>query len=76
MEPYCCNIECDRPAEYLILTVRRGAESMAGPDPYADDTHACSDHVGDLLGHQPGARDPEDIYWHVAPISWATAEVG
>jgi hypothetical protein len=44
---------------------------MAGPDPYSDDTHACQAHVGELLGMQPDCRAPEQVYWHVSPISWA-----
>jgi hypothetical protein len=71
----CCEPDCQSPAEFMVLTVRRdgGDGIMAGPDPYGDDTHACEAHVGVLLGHQPECLSPEEIYWHVAPISWLAA---
>ena len=60
---HCCEQTCKKPAEYQIITVRDGG--MAGPDPYSDYTDACTDHVGALLGYQPDAVRPEEIYWHV-----------
>ncbi len=45
-----------------------GFDRIAGPDIYSDDTHACTGHVGDLLGWQPVVRNPEEIYWHVRPL--------
>jgi len=65
--PFCCSIDCSADAEWDILTVR-GDSGMAGPDPYSDNTQACTAHVGDLLGYQPDAHNPEEIYWHVMPI--------
>lgn len=62
----CCHLECGKPAEYTIHTVRR--VGIAGPDPYSDETHACTDHVGALLGHQPDARNPQEIFWEVVPV--------
>lgn len=75
---FCCFMggldqSCDADAEYLIQTVRAigsGRAGIAGPDPYCDDTHACAAHVGDLLGMQPDVQNPEEVYWHVAPIEW------
>lgn len=68
----CAKPGCLAEAAFLALTVRRenGDGIMAGPDPYSDSVHACEAHVGELLGHQPTCRNPEEIYWHVAPISW------
>ena len=65
-DPFCCYLDgdttCEQPPEYHIYTQRRDG-SPAGPDIYADDTTACVDHVGALLGHQPDARNPEEIVW-------------
>jgi hypothetical protein len=66
-------LSCGRDAKFEVLTVRREAGDgiMAGPDPYSDSTHACTAHVGDLLGHQPEAYEPESIYWHVRRLDSA-----
>lgn len=71
-EPHCCHIGCDQPATVEIRTIRSAppaATNFAGPDPYGDDTMACDDHVGHLLGHQPDAVNPHEIYWEVYPIA-------
>lgn len=65
---HCCHVGCPEDADFEIFTVRRDG-GIAGPDIYSDDTHACEAHVGDLLGYQPDARDPEEIMWHVRPIA-------
>ena len=67
----CCEPECELDAEYQILTVRDGG-GVAGPDPYSDETHACIDHVGGLLGCQPDAKSPNEIYWQVRYIGKPT----
>jgi|JI6StandDraft_1071083.scaffolds.fasta_scaffold233653_1 hypothetical protein len=70
MSPYCCynfpgtENRCPNDATVEIITVRDGGRP-GGPDPYCDDTHSCDDHVGLLLGHQPEAVNPEQIYWEV-----------
>lgn len=63
-KPYCCKIGCEEDAIFLVLTERDGGR-QAGPDPYADDTHACEAHVGELLGWQPNAEATEELYWIV-----------
>ena len=66
----CCYIydgskeQCILNAEYMILTLRRGGK-FAGPDPYTDEHYTCEHHVGSLLGYQPEAEHPEEIYWEV-----------
>ena len=63
----CCAMSCGRPAEFEILTLRR--QGIAGPDPYGDSTDACQAHVGVLLGYQPKAVRPEEIFWEVHNIT-------
>jgi hypothetical protein len=85
----CCHLErigdgrlvllsCGRDAEFEVRAVRPTGESpfvgIAGPDMYSDDTYACEEHVGNLLGHQPDAHAPEQIYWHVRSLD--PSEVG
>lgn len=70
-DPYCCYIDgvhgpCGATAEFEIRATRGNA--IAGPDIYSDDTHACISHVGQLLGHQADAINPNEIYWEVRPI--------
>lgn len=64
---HCCEISCDKPAEFEIIT-SRSKGGIAGPDAYSDNTDSCEEHVGRLLGHQPDAVRPEEIYWQVIPI--------
>lgn len=63
----CCfeldGIQCSLPATFHIDAVR--SSGIAGPDLYSDDTYSCEAHVGALLGHQPNALNPEEIYWEV-----------
>ncbi len=42
--PYCCYVDCDFDAEFEIWD---RSDSHAGVD--VAETHACKDHVGDLL---------------------------
>ena len=70
----CCRIGCWEPlasrprcAEFEIHTQRKGG-GFGGPDPYSDTTYACEKHVGELLGWQPNATKPEEIYWQVVPL--------
>lgn len=69
MVSYCCHIGCSEKAEFELQTVRAISSlpyvGIAGPDPYADDTQACEQHVGVLLGYQPDAIESKDIYWQV-----------
>lgn len=60
---HCCFVDCGKPAEFELITVRR--KGIAGPDLYSDNTDACEKHVGELLGYQPTARNPEEIFWEV-----------
>jgi hypothetical protein len=45
--PYCCHIPCSRAAEWEIW--------HTSGDPY-DSTHACTEHVGELLTDAPEHR--------------------
>lgn len=54
---HCCEINCDKPAEFEI----RGEQ---GDD---DNTHACADHVGELLG-TPDWADKENQRWTVTTL--------
>ena len=72
LAPFCCYLEkndqeCKRTPEFRIYTQRRDG-SPAGPDIYADQTEACVVHVGHLLGHQPEAKNPEEIGWWIADL--------
>lgn len=60
----CCFVGCNNQAEFII-TARRSDGSYAGPDPYSDDTLACENHVGQLLGWQPDAENTDEIEWVV-----------
>lgn len=62
----CCFIPCEADADFAIHSMRDG--SIAGPAPYSDEVHACESHVGALLGYQPNAEKPEEIYWQVTFI--------
>lgn len=65
---FCCFPNCGKDATFRILTERKTNAAfglMAGPDPYSDDTDACKDHVGELLGWQPDAANTNEIYWTV-----------
>jgi hypothetical protein len=66
----CCEPDCQSPAEFMVLTVRRdgGDGIMAGPDPYGDDTHACEAHVGVLLAGRALLRSALPS---VAAADWA-----
>jgi hypothetical protein len=80
--PWCCFAGCEQDAEFEIIAVRPGSLGMptfvgtidypanvrAGPDRYSDDTHACTLHVGYLLGHQPDAKNPDEIFWEVRAL--------
>lgn len=74
MKPYCCITTCENDAEFEIRAVRGLDRSpwyrSAGPDFYSDDTHACSEHVGELLSWQPDCEAPKKVFWHVRPIAW------
>jgi hypothetical protein len=61
-EPWCCYVGCPEQAEFVIDTIN------GGPDIYSDQTHACEEHVGHLLGTQPDAPNPERAYWEIRPI--------
>ncbi len=68
---YCCHADCQEDATFEIHTVGTladGREVFPGPDIFADQTHACVAHVGVLLGYQPEAPRPEEIFWKVFPI--------
>lgn len=69
--PWCCYVDddghCASSAEYHIET-RRADGGIAGPDLYGDDTHACSAHIGSLLGWQPDAKDTDEIVWTVSRL--------
>lgn len=74
----CCFIgeyECEAEAEFQVLALRQAPEwpfpLAAGPDPLSDDTDACREHVGALLGWQPEATETNRIYWEVRPIEAA-----
>lgn len=60
----CCFVGCGKQASFQIVAHRIDGR-CAGPDPYSDDTFACVDHVGALLGWQPNAVDTEEIQWTV-----------
>lgn len=66
-ERECCFIGCNGVADFIIRTVRDGG-GIAGPDLYCDETDACSDHLGALIGMQPGCVNPEEIFWHVIAL--------
>ena len=73
--PFCCYLDerdggCQQPVEFRIYTQRRDG-SPAGPDIYADQTDSCTDHVGPLLGHQPEAKNPDEIGWWILPLETA-----
>lgn len=57
---------CRARATVSILATR--GTGVAGPDIYSDETESCDKHVGRLLGCQPDARDPKEIYWEVRTI--------
>lgn len=59
----CCQVGCDKYPAFDILAVR--SDGIAGPCPYSDDTMACEEHVGTLLGYQVDAERPREIYWEV-----------
>lgn len=59
----CCEQDCGKDAEFEVLTLRR--TGIAGPDLYSDQTDACAAHVGTLLGYQPEASNPQEIFWEV-----------
>ena len=65
----CCHIGCFKAAEFTIHAIRPFGET-AGPDHYADDTLACKEHVGQLLGHQLEAKDADEIYWAVFRLDY------
>ncbi len=74
MTPYCCHIlpdgiRCSDTPEFEVRTTR-GLLGLAGPDPYADYTHACRAHVGSLLSYQTDAVDVDEIFWEVRPLNW------
>lgn len=70
MDAYCCHLGCPKDAEFEILNLRPNGKlgELAGPDPYSDYTHACEEHVGNLLGWQPNASSPDEIYWKVTRL--------
>lgn len=74
---HCCAItdgkHCAHAAEFEIVTQRRDGK-MAGPDPYGDNTDACEEHVGHLLGWQPNMVCPKEVAWYVTPICVALGE--
>lgn len=53
--PACCVIGCGKPAEFEIA---------GGSGHFEDFTHACEDHVGELLG-TPDWLDEENREWTV-----------
>ena len=63
----CCFVGCDKPSEFEI-NARRPDGTFAGPDPYSDDTFACEEHVGALLGWQPEAENTDTIEWVVMQV--------
>jgi hypothetical protein len=68
----CCLLGCEAPADFMILARRPGGP--AGPDPYGDETLACELHVGALLGCQPNAARPEEIFWEVRQLAGRRAQ--
>ena len=62
--PRCCRIGCTRLAEFNI----QEKDTDAG---YADDyTHACREHVGDLLGNNGNPKGrPEHVWWSVSQLA-------
>jgi hypothetical protein len=68
----CCLIGCGAAADFMILARRQ--EGPAGPDPYGDDTLACELHVGALLGCQPNAPRPAEIFWEVRQLAGRRAK--
>ena len=65
---FCCAIGCKSDAEFEVLTLN------GGPDPYSDSTDACETHVGALLGYQPSAPHPENVYWEVHALAETPGE--
>lgn len=63
----CCYFDCDKVADLEIWTERLSG-GMAGPDPYCDITHACTQHVSGLLSWQPDAINPEEVCWRVIQL--------
>lgn len=61
-------MNCTTPAEFHIIASRPGG-GRAGPDIYSDDTYACTEHVGLLLGWQTDAAEPTgEIFWTVLQL--------
>jgi len=70
-EVICCVPECGLAAMFDTVTVRRtiqGSSVAAGPDPYSDLISTCVAHVGEMLGHQPGATSTAEIFWEVSNV--------
>ncbi len=60
MEPICCEITCEKPAEYTVI-------DQGDADPVTSFTESCTDHVGVLLGHATHVRDTNES-WRVVPV--------
>lgn len=74
MKAFCCEIGCQADAEFAIFARDPKTGSTVG-DPMCNECHACREHVGNLLGHPPGATGDESIEWLVCPISVKGDEV-
>lgn len=61
-------VSCGEVAAFEVFATRGAVRGIAGPDIYSDTTYACEAHVGALLGYQPEAARPEEIFWQVRPI--------
>ena len=61
-------MNCLNRAVFHIVTNRPNNRG-GGPDHYSDDTYACVEHVGALLGWQQDTREPTgEIFWTVLQI--------
>jgi hypothetical protein len=56
----CCHSECGLPADFEII------EDRTDIHPSESVTHACSDHVGSLLG---SVKEPHVFRWIVAALN-------
>jgi hypothetical protein len=54
---------CQKPAEYVI-------EDLEERDPYSAQTHACTEHVGEMLGHHGEGtwHEGDRERWEVRPV--------
>jgi len=56
---FCCQLECEKEAEcYIVGNLNNGVDN---------DTHACTDHVGELLG-TPDFLENENTEWVISVI--------